>query len=164
MSNPMSSQASMNYDVDGELVLIFLTEYYSLEQALVRAGFTKASRPPGNVQPDWVRFARHIERRFNRASSLELQEAVDYLLGEPEESELRGERLDGSSAKSLSSPQSEIVRLSELIQETGYRLIHGINFLEKPVWDFEYVTAALMVVAAWSVCDPQVESLLAHAQ
>jgi hypothetical protein len=87
----------MNNDLEGELVLIFLTEYHSLEQALVRAGFTKASRPPGNVQADWVRYARHIERRFRPDSSPDLQEAVNYLLYRLEEPELRKERLYGRS-------------------------------------------------------------------
>ena len=164
MSNSVSSQESMNNDLEGELILIFLTEYHSLEQALVRAGFTKARRPPGNVQPDWVRFARHIERRFHPGCSSELQEAVNYLLRQPGELELRRERLHGSSAGQLSGLHSDIVRLSELIQETAFRLIHGINFVEDPVYDFEYVTAALLVVAAWSCCDPRVESLLAHLQ
>lgn len=151
-------------DADGDLDLIFLTEFGSLEQALVRAGFTRARRPPGNVQPDWVRFARHIERRFRPDGLPELQEAISYLLYQPQELERRRERLHGSSAQQTSSPHSDMVRLSELIQETGHMLIHGINFLGRPVYDFERVMAALLVVEAWSYCDPKVESLLVHVQ
>src|SRR5574341_1131248 len=157
MNSTFPGQSFMIDNADGELDLIFLTEFRSLEQALVRAGFTKASCPPGNVQPDWVRFARHIERRFHPDSSAELQGAVSYLLYEPEEPELDRERLRDSCGGETSSPPSDIVRLSELIQETEHKLIHGINFLENPVYDLERVMAALLVVVAWSCCDPMVE-------
>ena len=113
MNDLNPKETSPNNDFDEELVLTFLTNYHSLEQALVRAGFTRAGHTPGNPRPDWGKFARHIERLFDPDSSPELMGAVCYLLGEPEEQELRRERLQASVPGELSSPASDIVWLSE---------------------------------------------------
>jgi hypothetical protein len=162
MNSTFPAQGFTNDDADGELVLIFLTEFRALEQALIRAGFTKAGGTHGTAQPDWVRFVRHIERRFHPESSPELQGAVSYLLYDPDKLELRRERLQGSYPGETFSAHSDILWLSELVQEIGNKLIHGINFQKTPGYDTEYVMAALLVVEAWSYIDPTVESLLTH--
>ena len=150
-------------DAEGELILIFLTEFRSLEQALIRAGFTKAGQLHG-TQPDWVRFIRHIERRFRPECSPDLLEAVLYLLRDPEKLTLRRKRLQDSLPGERSSAQSDILWLSELVQETVHKLTHGIPFLKKAEYDSEQIMAALLVVEAWSYCDPMIESLLTHVQ
>ena len=150
---------------DEELILIFLTEFQALEQALVRAGFTRTGGPARNPQADWARYARHIEARFRPDSSAELQGAVSYLLFEPENMERRRERLPDSYPGEPSSPHSDLVWLSELVQEAGNRLRHDVNSLRTPCYDTAYVTAALMVVAALSYSDPAVESFfMKHVQ
>ena len=150
---------------DEELVLIFLTEFQALEQALVRAGFTRPGGPARNPQADWARYARHIEARFRPDSSAELQGAVSYLLFEPENMERRRERLPDSYPGEPSSPHSDLVWLSELVQEAGNRLRHGINSLKGPGYETAYLTAVLFLVVALSHCDPAVESFfMKHVQ
>jgi hypothetical protein len=152
-------------NIDEELILIFLTEFQALEQALIRAGFTRTGGPSRDPHADWGRYARHIEARFRPDSSPELQGAVSYLLYEPEKLERRRERLPDSYPGEPSSPYSDLVWLSELVQEAGNRLSHGINFLKTPGFDTAYLTAVLFVVAAFSHSDPVVESFfMKHVQ
>ena len=72
-----------------ELALDFLTWYQALGQALVRAGFTRASRTPATGQPDWESFALHIEERFDPDSDGAVQGAVAYLSWSPANRALR---------------------------------------------------------------------------
>jgi len=138
-------------DFDAEMVLDFLAAYHALEQALVRAGFTRAGRRSGNPQPDWGGFVRHIEEKFDPESSPELMGAVCTLLGQPLARELRRE---------LPSPVSDVLWLAERVQEIRDRLLLRINFAGKPWGDDTIVVAAWYVVRAWSSIDPKVQCLL----
>lgn len=160
MSIPPSSQAPANRDFDEELVLTFVCHYQALERALVRAGYRRAGRTPGSFQADWGRFAYHLEGRFNPAASPVLQGAVAHLLCEPDNLELREQRLENSFFWDITSPHRDIVWLSELIQLTGTRLVHGLNFPGRPRVDLAQVSAALFVLEEWAHLDPEVESLL----
>jgi hypothetical protein len=155
MNDFLPQKESPHDDFDEELVLTFLALYHSLEQALVRAGYTRAGYTPGNPQPDWGGFARHIAGKFDPDSSPELMGAFCYLLGEPGAQELRME---------LPSPVSDILWLSELVQEVRNRLLLWMNFAGKPWGNDANVVAALYIIQAWSKLDPQVESLLTHVQ
>jgi hypothetical protein len=142
-------------DLDAELVLTFLAAYHALEEALVRAGFTRAGRRPGNPRPDWSAFARHIEEQFDPESSPELMGAFCTLLGAPQEQHFRRE---------LPGLVSDLLFLSELVQEIRDRLLLRINFTAQPWGDDAVVVAALYIIQAWSKLDPKVESLLPHVQ
>jgi hypothetical protein len=165
MNATLSNRGVPDNDIDEELILIFLTEFQALEQALIHAGFTTEGGPSRHPRADWVRYARHIEAWFRPDSSPELQGAVSYLLCEPDKLERRRERLQNSYPGETSYPYSDLVWLSELVQEAGNRLSHGINFLKTPGFDTAYLTAVLLVVAALSHCDPVVESFfMKHVQ
>jgi hypothetical protein len=111
------------------------------------------------------RFVRHIEPRFHPESSPELEGAVSYLLYDPEKMKARRRRLlQDSPFGETSSAQSDILWLSELVRATGNKLTHGIPFLKKDDFDAAEITATLMVVEAWSYCDPTIERLLTHVQ
>jgi len=151
-------------DFDGDLILTFLTEFHLFEQALVRAGYTRASSAYRNAQPDWIQYARHIERRFRPDSSVELEGAVAYLLFEPSKRKLRDERLESPLPEEASNAESDILWLAELVQETGRKLSYGIQFLERSEMETSYLTAALLVLAAMSACDPTVDGLHMRVQ
>ena len=151
-------------DFDGDLILTFLTEFHLLEQALIRAGFTKMGRIHRNAQADWTRFVRHIERRFDPDSSPALQGAVSYLLYDPDKMAIREQRLEDSLPGDASSADSDILWLAELVQETRTRLTYGIPFLKETSFDSAQVMAALMVLEAWAKCDPTIGQLLPHVQ
>ena len=68
MNKDIPDQQPADDEFDEELVLTFLSDYHAFEQVMVRAGFTRAGRVPGNAQPDWEGFARHIESRVNSDS------------------------------------------------------------------------------------------------
>lgn len=164
MNSTIPGEDFLGDDFDTDLILTFLTEFQLLEQAVIRAGFTKLGRIHGATQPDWVRFVRHIERRFRPSCSVELQEAVNFLLTDPNKLALRRKRLQSSLPGETASAHSDIIWLSELVLETGNKLTHGIPFLKKGDVDSAQIMAALMVVEAWSYCDPTIESLLTHLQ
>jgi hypothetical protein len=163
MNNTFLGQSFMD-DADGELVLIFLTEFRALEQALLRAGFIRPVRAHGNAQPDWGRFVRQIEGRFRPDASPELQGAVNYLLTDPVKGKARWKRLQNELPGEASSVHSDIVWLSELILEAQNKLTFGMPILDEDGFDSGYIMAALLIVEAWSYCDPTIESLLAHVQ
>ena len=164
MNNLPPKPPSPDHDLDADLVLEFLAHYHALEQALVRAGFTRPGRRPGVTRPDWEQFTRYIAGKFNPDSSPELAGAVYYLLGQPDVRELRRERLQAACPGELSSPVSDIFWLSESIREIRNRLLLWINFAEKSWMDEASVTAALFIVQAWSYLDPKVEGMLPHVQ
>jgi hypothetical protein len=151
-------------DLDGDLILTFMTEFQLLEQALVRAGFTCTGQNHGNGRVDWLRFIRYIEPRFRPESSPELEGAVSYLLYNPEKHALRRKRLQDDKPGETRSAHSDMLWLSELVLEIANKLTHGLPFLKKTDLDPDQVMAALFVVEAWSYCDPVIESLLTHAQ
>lgn len=157
-------RVALHRESDEELVLTFLTEYHALEQALVRAGFTGVGRTPGNAQPDWVRFARHIERYFDPDSSPQLQGAVAYMLGQTENWERRMDLLEDTFPWETASPHSDVVWLTELVQQARNRLAHGLNTPDRMDYNSTYVTAALYVVEAWAHIDPDVERWLVCMQ
>jgi hypothetical protein len=160
VSDPSADQASTSDEFDMEMALTFLTDYHALEQALVRAGYTRASRSPGSTQADWELFARHIEDRFDPDSSAVLQGAVAHLLWHEENMDLRRKRLQDCALWEDFNPNNDIVWISELLQHTRNKLIHGINLPGLPGCDFDQVLAALFVVEAWSHVDSKVESML----
>jgi hypothetical protein len=155
-----SGRNKREQEIEDDLALTFLTEYQAFEQALVRAGFTRPGRIPGTIQVDWERFARHIERHFITHASDELQGAITYLLYEQGNREQRIARLQHPLPWEIVSPLSDLIWLSELVQQTRNQLILGFNFPETPALHSAKVMAALLVVEGMAYCDPQMECLL----
>ena len=145
---------------DEEMVLDFLTRYHKLGQALVRAGFTKAGRIPGSVEPNWEQFALHIEEQFDPDSEPVLQGAVAYLGWNPKNFALRNERIEDSDLWETYSVENDMVWLAEMIQRVGNQLTHEINYMDQQPCDDAQVTAALFVLMAWETLDPEVERWL----
>jgi hypothetical protein len=58
------------------------------------------------------------------------------------------------------SAHSDILWLAELVLETGNKLTHGLPFLKQSDFESDQILAALLVLEAWSCCDPMIESLL----
>jgi hypothetical protein len=162
-SRNSSGRSRREQDIHEDLALTFLTEYQSFEQALVRAGYTRAGRLPGSTQVDWERFARHIERYFKPDTSAELQGAVAYLLYEGSNLEHRQERLQNPLPWEIVSPRSDLVWLSELVQQTRNQVILGLSLPESPGCRTALVMAALLVVEGMAYTDPDIESLLTSA-
>jgi hypothetical protein len=94
----------------------------------------------------------------------EASAAVDYLLTDPARQELRWERMQDSPLEEPSYLHYDIVWLSVLVQQIGNRLLHWINFRGEPGCDDADVTAAMLIVHAWSSIDPRVKDMLAHVQ
>jgi hypothetical protein len=145
---------------DEETVLYFLSHYQALERALMRAGYTRAGHTSGSVQPDWPRFARHIQPRFEKDTEPVIQGAVAYMLLDEDHLALREERIENAHPWESPDPHNDTVWLAELLQQTRKRLIHWLNFPGAPAMDMAMVSAALFIVDAWSILDPQVEKLL----
>jgi hypothetical protein len=165
MNKPLPGQSSRNDDDREMLVLTFITEYQAFERALVLAGFTTAGRTPGNARPDWARFVRTIERKFHSGASPELLEAAYYLLEHPDYQDARWERMENAELSDPYSPQRDIIWLSEMVQQIGNKLARGFNLMgQQADYDLQDITAAMLVVEAWSHIDPKVERLLGHVQ
>lgn len=155
--------AEDNPDVELELALEFYAVYSSFENALIQAGFTRPGRNHSPSQPDWERFARHIEGRFNSGAEAPLEAAVSVLLGRS----VKGHDGTDSALEELPAPvvdfESDNVHISLLIQAAGYSLYHGAGFPSSLFYDCELLAASLFVLEAWSHCDPLVESILKKA-
>jgi hypothetical protein len=134
-----------------ELALTFLAAFSRFEQALKKAGFTM---PGGNARPDWERFARHIEGRFDLEATPELQGAVLYVLRSSKR-QPRG---------TISGYLSEVSWLSTLIQETVRNLSRRMNFGRFPEIDHTLMTSSRLILEAWSHCDPTLEKILNGVQ
>jgi hypothetical protein len=150
MNNHLPHKASPNSRLDIDLVLTFLADYHSLEAALVRAGFTKAGPATGNGRPDWARFARHIEGKFDPESDPALEGTVYYLLADSGNPKF---------FKRRPALVSDIVWLTVLIQELRNRLLLGIHLGEAPSIDPASLGAALFILGTWAEIDPTVESM-----
>ncbi len=150
----------MPESADEELALTFLTYYHALEQAMMRAGFTRSGRTPGTSQADWHRFARHIEPKFDPDSSPVLQGAVSYLLWEDENLARRNQRLEEARPWESGSPFSDILWISELLQRTRNKLTYDLNLPGAPACDTAQVMASLMIVEEWGKLEPDVSQYL----
>jgi hypothetical protein len=163
-SAPTQKRPAWECDSDEELVLTFLSDFHALEKALVQAGYTRVGRTPASAGPDWSRFARHIQARFDPQASQVLQGAVAYMLWDEDNVELRNEQIENGAFWENPDPHNDTVWLSELVQQTSRKLIHGYNFPGKPRVDLAMVSAAMFIVEEWSRLDPDVERLIQSPQ
>jgi len=111
----------------------------------------------GRVRPPY-------RREVRPGSGEEVRAAVDYLLTDPARQDLRWERMQDSTLEEPSYLHYDIVWLSVLVQQIGNRLLGWINFRGEPGCDDADVTAAMLIVHAWSSIDPRVKGMLAHVQ
>ncbi|MGE5374981.1 MAG: hypothetical protein ACM3XO_07970 [Bacteroidota bacterium] len=146
--------------VDEETVMYFLYRYQDLEQALMRAGYIQAGGSPAGARPDWPRFARQIQTRFEQDPEPVLQAAVTHMLWDDDNLAQRNERLENSALWENRDLNNDVVWLAELLQQTWQKLVHGLNFPGQPGCDIDMVSAALFIVDAWSRLDADVEKQL----
>lgn len=139
-------------DFDTELILTFFSVFNRFERALKKAGFTKPGR---NTVPDWERFAKHIEGQFDPEATPELQGAVLYMLGHASRRATR---------EIKSRYPSEVLWLSTSIQETAKDIARRMNFERYSNIEDEVMLASLMILEAWSHCDPKIEEILNDVQ
>jgi hypothetical protein len=148
--------------VDEEAVLHFLFRYQELEQALMRAGYIQAGRTSGSSQPDWSRFARHIQSSFHPDSDPALHGAVAYMLWDDDNLAQRNERIE----KSLiwEDPNNNMVWLAELLQQIWRRVVHGLNLPGQQGCDITMICAAEFILDAWARLDTEVEKQLSKVR
>jgi hypothetical protein len=137
---------------DTELLLTFFSVFGRFEQALKKAGFVKAGRRAG---ADWDRFALQIEKNFDPDVAPELQGAVAYMLGVPEERKPR---------RKIPGFLSDILLLANLIQEAGNNLSRNMNFERHTETDDEIMMACMVILDAWSHLEPEVDRILNGAK
>jgi len=135
-------------DADTDLALTFFSIFSNFERALRKAGYTKPGR---NTGPDWDRFALQIEKRFDPDAAPELQGAVAYMMGVPD---------DRKPRRKIPGFLSDILLLSTLIQETGNNLSRSMNFEHHSDTDDEIMMACLVILEAWSHLEPEVDRIL----
>jgi hypothetical protein len=160
LNSPLPHRHDELIEPDEETLLYFFSHYHALEQAILRAGYTRAGRTSASARPDWSRFARHIEPGFMKDTEPVIQGAVAYLLLDEDHMELREERIEHSHFWESPDPNNDVIWLAELLQHIWKRLIHWLNFPDAPAVDIAMVSAALFIVDAWSQLDPEVEKLL----
>ncbi len=160
INSPLPYRSDELIEPDEETLLYFFSHYHVLEQAIMRAGYTRSGHTPGSAQPDWPRFARHIEPEFRKDSEPVIQGAVAYMLLDEEHLDLRNERIENSHFWESPDPHNDVVWLAELLQHIWKRLIHWLNFPDAPAVDIAMVSAALFIVDAWAKLDPEVERQL----
>jgi len=161
LNAPLPYRSDDLIEPDEETLLYFFSHYHALEQAIMRAGYTRAGPTPGSFHADWPRFARHIEPEFKKDTEPVIQGATAYLLLDEEYLDLRNERIENAHFWESPDPNNDTVWLAELLQQVRRGLIHRLNYPDAPPVDIAMVTAALFIVEAWAKIDPIVEGLLA---
>jgi hypothetical protein len=136
-------------ELDEELNLTYLACDRLFELALVRAGFVQVVSSYKQAQPDWYRWARHIEKQFDPGSAVELEAAVDHLLSLREDMESLPGRLQNRLTWESASPFSDNLCLAEMLQQTRLQLTHHYNIPATPGCDSAQVMAALFVAQEW---------------
>ena len=136
-------------ELDEELNLTYLACDRLLEQTLVRAGFVRVISSYKQAQPDWYRWVRHIEKRFDPGSAVELQAAVDHLLSLRDDMDALPGRLQNRLTWESASPFSDNLWLAEMLQQTRLQLTHRYNIPATPGCDAAQVMAALFVAQEW---------------
>ena len=113
--------------LDPQLACEFLGVFARFEFALKAGGF--AERDATGVSPKWDGFARTIDGKFNPANSVELNEAVDYLLNRPPRKEvLINNQIDWRDA----APDANLTRAERvllMVRRVRNNLFHGGKFL-----------------------------------
>jgi len=138
-------------DANTDVVLTFFAQFSKFEKGLKRAGFTKMGPGARNIRPDWERFARHIEKRFDPESRPELQGAIAYILDRPIRRQTR---------RQIPGFRSDVLWMSTVIQETANNLSRSIHFERYSDSDIELVFACMVILSAFAECDPSLEKIL----
>ncbi len=164
MNDLIPPQTADPDNLDEALALDYLGYYHSLEGALLRAGFTRPGHSPGSVRADWQQFALSIQGKFVPDPEDEVGAAVNYLLTNPAMQDLRFERMQEAPLEEPTYLHYDIVWLSVLVQQIGNKLMGWINFRGEPGCDDADVTAAMLIVHAWSSIDPGLKGTLTYVQ
>jgi hypothetical protein len=149
---------------DLHLAFTFLLYYQRFEQILLRAGFTREGRRPGNLRADWERFARHIQAKFDPEADLALSGSVGVLLRDPDNPELYRNRGREFFLQEPIIPERNTVWLAELVREVRNRILYGILLTGVATCEMAQVSAALFLLGSWAYLDPALESLWADVE
>src|SRR5512138_2850216 len=135
-------------DIDTELLLTFATVVGRFESALRKAGFVEPGR---KARPDWERFIRAIEGKYDPKSATELDAAVAYMLFTPTRQQVR-----------VDTPgrQPDILQLCTLIRERASSLPRDVNLGRCSTADCEMMMASMLILEAWSHLEAKVERIL----
>jgi hypothetical protein len=160
MSTPFLDDVYQRVDFDRELVFKFFTIFSLFEYALKRTKFRNGSEQ--SVEANWDLFAREIHDTFDPSATIDLQEAVDYLLNHPTKKQiLRGNRLVFIESGIVNH---RTIWLATLINRTRNNLFHGGKFPYIRERNPELIRHSLVILEAWAHCHPDVERELRNVQ
>lgn len=135
--------------LDSNLITEFFFVFSRFEYALKCAGYLKPGR---NAMPNWDAFGSDVEESYNPEESLELAEAVQYLLSEPPKRQIV---LDDGSLDWEPLPReniSDIRWLLRLVSRVRNNLFHGGKYpyrpLPEPARDTRLLESSLLVLEA----------------
>ncbi len=144
-------------DFDRELVFKFFAVFSLFEYSLKSAGFRNQS---GDAVPDWEKFARTIQRKFNPQVSDEVAEAVKYLVEKPP----MRQTIDQGRLKWVERMKPEgktdCEWLSLIVRAVRNNLFHGGKFVYQRPRDTLLIQHSLTVLEAWAQCDGRIGGAL----
>lgn len=152
MSTPFLDSVYEQVDFDRELVFKFFIVFSLFEYALKRARFRNES---GDVMPDWEKFAREIENRFDRQASPEIEEAVDYLLNKPPKRQVVNGTLIWQE-RTRPTGKTDYEWLSLIIRAVRNNLFHGGKFIYERPRDTLLIQHSLTILEAWAQADNRI--------
>lgn len=118
--------------LDRELVLEFFWKFSVFECALKREGFLRARREDAAAEPDWRKFARDIEGRFDAASVSGFAEAKSELLRlSPRRQVVRDGRLAWEPIDQNRGSEDEFI--IQLMKAVRNNLFHGGKYPDGPI-------------------------------
>ncbi len=161
--DPPPAPASSYDETDLDVAFDFLLRYQALGRALVKAGYIRPHATPALLQPDWERFAQHIQERFHPEADAALEASVDYMLYRKDLLALRNEQIDAEPLWETYSVDDDGIWLARLIQRIAGTLLHQLRFVDTQACDIDLVCSAAFVLIDWAALDPDVEKYLEEA-
>ncbi len=142
-----------NKDLIDEFFYTFMHFEYALKSVPKYLG---GNLDLGDAKAEWDDFSRDVTPIFDKNKSKEIQEATDFLLGNPPKKQINDHR----NLRFIPAlpPGSDTCKLSIYIRRVRNNLFHGGKFLREDALnrDFELIRFSLIVLKEWAEIIPEV--------
>jgi hypothetical protein len=141
---------------DTDLIFEFFMVYSRFEASLKEAGFHRTARDE-HVEPDWRKFAKHVQDKLNPDISPEFRRAFDYYLNSPPKIQIvKNERL-GWKENTKRDKETDFAWVIRSIGIVRNNLFHGGKFPWNPWRDVTLLSHGLIILYTCLELEKQVQ-------
>jgi hypothetical protein len=147
-----------------ELITEFFISFSRFECALKESGFTNGGA--NSVTPNWDRFVSNIKSKYYLPKSLQINDAIDYIIGQPPKIQiLINGRLTWRN-RVFSSGDDEIIKLKLSICDIRNNLFHGGKFQgiyeEDVSRNYMLLRSSITILNYWLTLNTRVNQLFSE--